>query len=219
MTVQPLRTVADVRISNVDKKSVEGEQAVRLCNYTDVYYNRRLDASREYMGATATTAQIASFRLQPGDTVITKDSETAADIGASSYIVEAPPDLLCGYHLALVRPGRQVDSRYLSWQLGSAYVREQLAFRATGVTRFGLTYEAIRGVSVYVPPVLEQQRVADFLDDQVARLDAAADDARHREKLGREAAHVALLAAYGANPTPECWRGGALSVSCRCVAS
>ena len=34
-----LGDVAEVLISNVDKKSKEGESEVSLCNFTDVYYN------------------------------------------------------------------------------------------------------------------------------------------------------------------------------------
>ena len=35
-----LEDVADVAFSGVDKRTVEGEHPVRLCNYTDVFYNR-----------------------------------------------------------------------------------------------------------------------------------------------------------------------------------
>ena len=39
--VKRLKTVAAVQLSNVDKKSVEGEEPVRLCNYVDLYYHDR----------------------------------------------------------------------------------------------------------------------------------------------------------------------------------
>ena len=34
--IRRLKTIAAVQLSNVDKKSLEGQEAVRLCNYTDV---------------------------------------------------------------------------------------------------------------------------------------------------------------------------------------
>ena len=40
--VRRLKTIASVQLSNVDKKSVEGQESVRLCNYVDVYYNDRI---------------------------------------------------------------------------------------------------------------------------------------------------------------------------------
>ena len=38
--------------SNVDKKSVAGEEPVVLCNYTDVYKNDRIVAGVDFMQAT-----------------------------------------------------------------------------------------------------------------------------------------------------------------------
>jgi type I restriction enzyme S subunit len=37
-----LSELAEARSSNVDKKTVEGEVPVKLCNYTDVYYNNKI---------------------------------------------------------------------------------------------------------------------------------------------------------------------------------
>ena len=58
--VKRLKALATVQLSNVDKKSAEGQQAVRLCNYTDVYYNERVGPDVEFYashsyGGTGTT--------------------------------------------------------------------------------------------------------------------------------------------------------------------
>lgn len=34
-----LADIANIEISGVDKKTIEGETQVRLCNFVDVYYN------------------------------------------------------------------------------------------------------------------------------------------------------------------------------------
>ena len=41
-----LRDLADVRVSNVDKKSYAAERPIRLCNYMDVYANDPDSGSR-----------------------------------------------------------------------------------------------------------------------------------------------------------------------------
>jgi len=175
MTVlfESLRRLADVRVSNVDKKSVEGHEPVRLCNYTDVYYNDVITNDMTFMEATASRQQIENFRLQPGDTVITKDSETADDIGVPAYVGSSAGDLVCGYHLAMLRPGERLHPKFLFWVMASSYGREALSVNASGVTRYGLTYGAIKDVAIPVPPIEEQRRIADFLDEQVARIDEA----------------------------------------------
>src|SRR6516164_9613225 len=75
-----LKYVADIQVSNVDKKSVEGEQPVRLCNYVDVYKNDTIAPGMLFMEATALDSQIANFALKKGDVLITKDSEEWDDI-------------------------------------------------------------------------------------------------------------------------------------------
>jgi len=149
-----LKNLAHVRVSNVDKKSVEGEQTVRLCNYTDVYYGDSLAASNaDYMVASASDAQVSAFALAVGDTVLTKDSETADDIGVSAYIAETAPDFVCGYHLAILRPkSGVVHPRYLFWASRGRAMRDQLSLAATGVTRMGLRTEALANVRLALPP-------------------------------------------------------------------
>lgn len=68
-----LGQIARIRVSNVDKKSVDGEHGIRLCNYVDVYKNDAITAELDFMPATATRTQIAAFALHAGDTVFTKD--------------------------------------------------------------------------------------------------------------------------------------------------
>ena len=82
--MERLRRVSEMRVSNVDKHAREGEPPVRLCNYVDVYHNDRIHREMPFMAATARPEEIARFGLQPGDVLITKDSEVWNDIGVSA---------------------------------------------------------------------------------------------------------------------------------------
>ena len=73
---QRLGTIAEMRVSNVDKHSKEEELPVRLCNYVDVYKNDHISRDMPFMRATASTEEIGRFRLRKYDVLITKDSET-----------------------------------------------------------------------------------------------------------------------------------------------
>ncbi|MDP8942770.1 MAG: hypothetical protein M3N16_01405 [Actinomycetota bacterium] len=66
----------------MDKKSVPGQPAVRLCNYTDVYYRDTITPDQEFMEATATLEQVEAFRLLPGD-VITQRTRKRRKTSAS----------------------------------------------------------------------------------------------------------------------------------------
>lgn len=167
----PLKAVGSYIVSNVDKVSVEGELPVRLCNYTDVYKNDFITPEMPLMQTTATQREIAKFRLKQGDVVITKDSETPDDIAVPAYVAKSADDLVCGYHLAILRGGERVRGRFLFRCLQSKAIRVQLELAANGITRYGFGSEAIGRLLLPVPSVAEQDRIADFLDRETARVD------------------------------------------------
>ena len=103
-----------MRVSNVDKQTVDGEADVRLCNYSDVYHFQRITKNLRFMQATATPAEIERFRLKLNDVLITKDSESWDDIGVPSLVEYESPDLVCGYHLALLKAAPGDDTGRLS---------------------------------------------------------------------------------------------------------
>jgi type I restriction enzyme, S subunit len=167
-----LRYLAAITVSNVDKKSIEGETPVRLCNYMDVYNNARIGPEHDFAAATASPEQIRKFTLRAGDVLITKDSETPDDIGVPAYVTTDLPNVLCGYHLAILRPRPSaVDGRYLYWAVAAEPTRRQFDASAFGITRFGLRQDAISDTIVPLPDLRMQRAIADLLDAETARLD------------------------------------------------
>ena len=170
---KPLRSVADCIVSNVDKLSLNDEAQVRLCNYTDVYHNEFITLGLDFMSATASEHEIEKFGLSKGDVIITKDSETWDDIGIPALVRETADDLVCGYHLALLRPRKTImDSAFLFRCLQAKPIRLQLELSARGVTRFGLSKSEIGAIALPIPLLPHQSIIADYLDRETARLDA-----------------------------------------------
>ncbi len=171
--VERLKTIAAVELSNVDKKSAEGQVPVRLCNYVDVYYNDRITNAIEFMSATATPEQARRFALRVNDVLVTKDSESWTDIAVPSVVAEELQDVLCGYHLALIRPSAAaLDGPFLALAFAASGPRDQFQTSANGITRFGLSGDAIRTGVFAVPPLSEQRAIAAFLDRETAAIDA-----------------------------------------------
>lgn len=184
--VSRLKECAAVHLSNVDKKSREGESRVRLCNYVDVYYHERIARDMTFMEATATSDQIRRFSLREGDVLITKDSETWTDIAVPALVSEDLPGVLCGYHLALIRPHSHYMGAFLARALSAVGPRNQYHVAANGITRFGLTADAIRNGVLPSPPLAEQRAIADFLDRETARIDALVAKKEESIRLLRE---------------------------------
>jgi len=169
----PIKFVAEYAVSNVDKHSIENEEPVRLCNYTDVYNNEFITLDIPLMRATATLDEISKFNLNVNDVVITKDSESWNDIAIPAYIKETADDLVCGYHLAIIRPRlEKLDGHFLFRCLQSRPVALQLELASTGVTRYGLPKSAIGRTVVPLPPIEVQTKIANYLDRETAEIDA-----------------------------------------------
>lgn len=170
--VRRLKTVAHVELSNVDKNSVQGQVAVMLCNYTHVYNNDRITPDLDFMAATATPDQVRRFSLREGDVLITKDSESWTDIAVPAVVAADLPNVVCGYHLALVRPQMLDLGPYLALAMSAYGPRHQFHPAANGVTRFGLSADAIRTSLFAIPPIEERRAILGFIERETARIDA-----------------------------------------------
>ena len=166
-----LGDVVTLQLSSVDKKSKASERAVQLCNYMDVYANNFIQRDMDFMAATATDREITNCSLFPGDVIITKDSEKHDDIGVPALVRENVPDLVCGYHLAILRPNTSVlDGAYLFYALSADSAQRQFHSFANGITRFGLRKANIEIVEIPLPPLPEQRAIVHILgtlDDKI----------------------------------------------------
>ncbi len=169
MEIVKLGSIADVKISGVDKKTKEGEIPVRLCNFVDVYYNWAVtvDLYSSFMTASAKTAEIEKFSLSKGQVAITKDSETRFDIGVSTYIADDFDAVVLGYHCALITPDQSLlNGKYLNALLHSKYANTYFANNATGSgQRFTISEATIRSFPVPLLSIEEQIKIGEYLSD------------------------------------------------------
>ncbi len=202
--VKPLKRVAFHTVSNVNKIPSSDEEPVRLCNYTDVYKNDFITLNLEFMKSTATFEEIEKFGLLENDVIITKDSESWDDIAIPALVKETADDLVCGYHLALLRPdSEKLDGRFLLRCLQAKAIRLSLELEATGVTRFGLPKDAIGDLPLPIPPLEVQKRIADYLDSETTQIDALILEKERMLDLLEEkrAALISQAVTKGLNPS------------------
>lgn len=161
-----LKDIATVEISSVDKKAKESEMTVRLCNFTDVYYNWAITKGKHdsFMTATANQKEISRFLLKKGQVALTKDSETRFDIGITTYIANDFEDVVLGYHCALITPDeKKVLGCYLNAFLHSEMSRKYFANSASGSgQRYTLSVQTIEDMPILLPPIEEQKRIGEL---------------------------------------------------------
>ncbi len=162
--VKDLFTTAEILSSNVDKKIFNNENSVFLCNYLDVYKNDYINQSMNFMEATASDMEIEKFSLQSDDVIITKDSETPDDIAIPALVTEKMINVICGYHLSIIRTYKNILSgSFLAKLFQITLYRDYFHTVANGVTRFGLTLDSIKKMQVLLPPLPEQKKIAEIL--------------------------------------------------------
>jgi type I restriction enzyme S subunit len=168
-----LKYVAKANPSNIDKKTVEGEQDVLLCNYVDVYKNEFITEDLSLMAATASADQIDRFHLEAGDVLVTKDSEDPTDIAIPAVVKRDMPGVVCGYHLTHIRANpNKLNGFYLHRLFQSYTFNQQFTVKANGVTRYGLPAAAFTESVVCCPPLTDQQAIASYLDSKTALIDS-----------------------------------------------
>jgi len=166
------KNTSNIILSNINKKTNKFEPEVLLCNYTDVYYNDYIDKKINFMKASTSYDKKQKLSLDVGDVIITKDSESPDDIGIPSYVKETNENLVCGYHLAMFKPNKDIIlGKFLFRLLESKLLREQFAMKATGITRYSISLHTIKNTIFLLPPVKEQQKIASFLDQKTAQID------------------------------------------------
>lgn len=199
-----LDEVAAIALSGIDKHIVPGETPVRLCNYLDVYRNRRLTKTTAFAEGSATKAEIRRLTLRKGDVIITKDSETPDDIGIPSIVAEEFTDVVCGYHLALLRPdNKKLASGFLLHYLQDDAAKRHFLRTANGLTRFGLGLKAVASLPITLPPPHEQAAIACVLDAVDTALEHTRAAVERARVLDHALLHDLLERGLGPRGTPS----------------
>ncbi len=177
--IQKLKYIAKIQLSNVDKHTKFNEVPVKLCNYTDVYYRNNITNDIKFMSATATKEQVKKFTLEAGDVLLTKDSEAYDDIAIPAYVPETLNNVICGYHLAHIKP-YLISGSYLFYAFQVPNLVCQFQIGANGITRYALGKSVISGSTFIIPPLEEQKRIVEFLDRKTEEIDRAI---AHKKRL------------------------------------
>lgn len=167
-----LKDITTLRFSNVDKKITERQKYISLCNYQDVYNNEFVNSALKFMINTASESEIKKFKLNVGDVLVTKDSETFDDIANPALVTEELNNVVCGYHLSLIRANQRIiNPKYMFRLFQSEDYNYWFRINAKGVTRFGLSINSFKNSSFFLPPLEEQVQIAAYLDKKTQLID------------------------------------------------
>jgi len=154
----------------VESKDQDPSGTVRLTQLADVGVGEFRDRSDRWLRPDQAAALRCTF-LKPGDVLIARMPDP---IGRACL---APPTIgtaVTAVDVSILRIGRpDVDARYVMWAINSPQFHSEVEARQSGTTRKRISRKNLGALNIPVPPLDEQRRIVDLLEDHLSRLDAA----------------------------------------------
>lgn len=140
-------------------------------SYSDVYRNYSLPLKVDRL-VNSTEKDREIFSVQKGDVFFTRTSETIEEVGLASTCLESIENAVFAGFVIRFRPFTQklIDG-FSKYYFRSEIHRRYFVKEMNLVTRASLGQELLKKLPVVIPSVLEQQQIADFLDDKCTEID------------------------------------------------
>ncbi|MFM6105591.1 MAG: restriction endonuclease subunit S [Sphaerospermopsis kisseleviana] len=140
-------------------------------NYTDVYANPELPKIVNGL-ANSTDEDRINYSVQTGDIFFTRTSETIEEIGITSTCLQSIDNATFSGFLIRVRPFANLifpgfSKYYFRCQLHRFFFVKEMNL----VTRASLSQELLKKLPVLLPPLQEQQKIAEYLDQKTAQIE------------------------------------------------
>lgn len=158
--------------------------------------------------------EVASYKFQAapsrarrivhdGDVII---STVRTYLQAIAHIENPSEDLIVSTGFAVIRPKRGVlDARFAKFALREQNFLNEVMMRSTGVSYPAITASEVADISISLPPLPTQRRIAEFLDRETVQIDALIEAKEQMLALLQEkrAAQINRMVTKGLDPSAE----------------
>ena len=169
-----------------------------------------LDINGLYNGLTAdfsrarrvkiTESEYQQYALTEGDILFNRVSKMPEGVGKAVVVEELKEPAVYESNMIRVRLDKQrVDSQFIAYYLSSNQSRQELLSKANISNQASINQQAIKSLSVPLPPIAQQRRIVEILD----RADAIRRKRQEAIRLTEELLRSTFLEMFGdpvANP-------------------
>lgn len=146
-------------------------QGYPFVSYSDVYKNESLPQNPSGL-VLSTEEERKNFSVKEGDVFFTRTSETAEEIGFSSVCEKTIENATFAGFLIRFRPNPGVLNKGFSkYFFRSDIHRWYFVNKMNIVTRASLSQDILMSMPVVLPPLSDQQAIADYLDRKTKQID------------------------------------------------
>ena len=170
---------------SITKENLQDE-GIPCVNYGEIHSKYGFEVIPERDALKCVDSKYLVFNnsmLNKGDFVFADTSEDIEGSGNFTYL-NSSTRIFAGYHTVITRLKITAIHRYIAYYFDSLSFRNQIRNKVKGVKVFSITQSILKGTFVLLPNLKEQQKIADYLDTQTAKIDQAiALKTAHIEKL------------------------------------
>ncbi|WP_238900708.1 restriction endonuclease subunit S [Clostridium sp. YIM B02500] len=140
---------------------------VSIVNFTDVFHNRGINASKLKGKVNLQPSEIANYSVQKGDIFFTRTSETIDEIGYPSVMIDEPNDTVFS---GFVLRGRAVEEdpltiKFKQYVFYTDEFRKEMIKKSSMTTRALTSGTAIKQMEIYFPKdKREQDKIGDYFE-------------------------------------------------------
>ncbi|WP_372491799.1 restriction endonuclease subunit S [Nocardiopsis dassonvillei] len=154
----------------VESKDQDPHGEVRLVQLADIGDGSFRDRSNRSL-TSAKADELHCTPLHEGDILVARMPEP---LGRACLYPGSSRPAVTVVDVCIIRTGKSgIDRRWLMWAINSPQVRQQIISFQTGTTRKRISRKNLEKIKIAIPPFPEQRRIAESLDRQLSRLDAA----------------------------------------------
>lgn len=137
-----------------------------IVNYNDVYKNRALKRADIHGKVDLSTDEIRRFDVRKYDVFFTRTSETPGEVGLTSVLLDDIDNCVFSGFVLRARPKEALLAPlYCQYCFSTPEVRFHIISGCTYTTRALTNGKQLSAIPIPIPPLQEQQRIAEALSD------------------------------------------------------
>ena len=180
----------------VESKDQDSNGEVRLTQLADVGDGEFRSRSDRWMNDEQASRLNVNY-LQPGDLLMARMPDP---LGRTCMVPENIGRAVTVVDVAIIRIARKdVNPKFVMWLLNSPGIRQQIEMLASGTTRRRITRKNLGTIDLPMPPIDEQNKIVELLEDHLSRLDAALADVKQARIKAAQFRRSLLQAAFTGN--------------------
>lgn len=153
------------------EKSFFGK-GTKIVNYTDVFNKRGLTNEDVKGLVTVSEGEIERFNCKKGDVFFTRTSETIEEIGMTTVLLEDIQNVVFSGFVLRARPiTSDLSLYYKKYCFSDFNVRKEIMRKSSYTTRALTSGTLLKDVYITIPPLKEQQKIADILSTVDTQID------------------------------------------------